>query len=187
MPVPEQRAVTPTSPTNVRTETAANVLTIATCCISLVLVAAHYSRTRLVDSHASVRVYRVGDLIDATVGLPLREASPTLLLALRADCGYCASSLPFYRSLLAELRVRSTSTTVVVVSRDVPETLERYLKSKDVKPDGIVQVKAGSLRIAKTPTVILLNSKAQIVGIWEGLLSPTQESEVRSLVFTTGR
>jgi hypothetical protein len=177
----------PTQPGQ-RLETVANVLAIATCCILLVLVASHWPfRNLRLSSTPRQTTYRIGDVIAVTSGIQPVGASRAFLLALRADCGYCAASLPFYKSLLAELRARSPETRVIVVSPDAPDYLERHLLSKGLKADSVVQVGPGSLRIARTPTVILLDRTAKIEGIWEGLLSREKEKEVLSLVTAANR
>lgn len=106
-------------------------------------------------------------------GIDSSRAARTLMVAVREGCSSCDASMPFYRKLLAE---RRDDLQNVVVA---PEDVGAYLAKHQVAPDAVVHVRnRTALPIQRTPTILAVNRKGEVVAEWEGALTAEQESEV---------
>jgi thioredoxin-related protein len=115
-----------------------------------------------------------------TVSLPgvdWERNGQALLLVLDTGCAYCTASAPFYRQILRETAQNRRVQLIAVLPQDV-STSRQYLKDLNVSIDEIRQSSLEALGVKGTPTLILVNSKAEVVSSWPGKLSPEKEREV---------
>lgn len=117
--------------------------------------------------------------------LELPESDLTLLMFLRSTCRYCTESMPFY-SRLKEARDRGAgSFRLAALSAEPREILDRYLSAYEVAVDSTIALSPSEFsefRVRGTPTLILVDRKNVVRGVWIGLLDPTQEAEVMTAV-----
>jgi hypothetical protein len=162
-----------------------NVATLITCCA--VLAALGTSAWNVRRSPLPPNAFRAGDRLPAFDGLRLDRANKTLVMVLKHDCHFCAESLPFYKSLRNR---RSTVTTaprpqLVVLTGDDRQTATRYLETNSIEVDGLAIVPTNrlqELRIAGTPTLLLVNHTGLIERVWIGKLDFSGEEEVRQAI-----
>lgn len=118
--------------------------------------------------------YQPGDKLRAMQGVDFTKPSATLVIFVREDCATCTSSMEFYKSLTStEHRAR-----IVAMSYDAPETLSKYLAAHGFEPDQAVSVPQDSLRIDKTPTLLIVGRDSTISKVWNGALLPRDEEDV---------
>lgn len=98
----------------------------------------------------------------------------TLVLALSTTCHFCTESAPFYQ----KLSKNHGSVRLVAAFPQTTNEGELYLDKFGVKVDEVKQVSFEKLRIAGTPTLVLIDNGGKVTRTWEGALSPERESEV---------
>lgn len=107
------------------------------------------------------------------------QKDQTLLITLQKGCHYCAESAPFYQRLAREVDSRQKTQLVAVLPQATTETLQ-YLSDLSVPISNVRQATLGSLKVAGTPTLIMVNREGIVTDVWIGKLSPEKESEVLS-------
>ena len=107
--------------------------------------------------------------------------SRTLLLVLSKDCRFCSESAQFYQRLAREMEGGADIRLVAVLPQEISEG-KKYLSDLGVSVNEIKQSSLGSLGVAGTPTLILVNNTGEVVGSWVGRLSPDGETEVLNLL-----
>lgn len=124
-------------------------------------------------------------LLGNTLRLPHDRTAPkaTLVLVLSTHCPFCASSMPFYRRVVASAAKTEDLRVVAVMQQDLKESAG-YLRQHGIDPStiGIHENRQLHLTVAATPTVLLLDQTDRIVGMWVGSLSALdQEAIVRRI------
>ena len=160
---------------NKRINLALNVM-IALVLVSIgVVVIRHYWRPR--SSAVPPRDYGVP--VGSKVSLPdidWEKNGQTLLLVLDTGCAYCTASAPFYQQIVRHNRgVQLIATFPQEISKS-----KQYLNDHNVPIDEVRQASLNSLGVKGTPTLILINSKAEVLRSWPGQLSTDTEKEVLS-------
>ena len=118
-------------------------------------------------------------------GLHLNRAETTLVMVLRHDCHFCAESVPFYKSLRKRPAKTAGTTQFVVLTGDDHETAMHFVETSDLPVDDVVTVardRLQELRVAGTPTLLLVDHTGLIQRVWLGKLDSNHEAEVRTLV-----
>lgn len=87
--------------------------------------------------------------------------------------------MPFYQSLIAD-GAKQGHLKTLVISLDPVDIGEAYLREHSIVADAVVQFPWKSRKkFAGTPTVVVVDSKATVVGLWSGFLDADREDEVR--------
>lgn len=158
---------------------------IAVLVVTLVLV------TMFVRSYfattSTKRVNVAGKLTsDTAIGeikdLDFVDAPRTLMMVLSTGCKYCIQSAPFYKTLSA-MRGRLTGRTRIVAvfpqnEQDVKSFLQEHQLEIEFRPN----VDFEKLGISSTPTLILLDSRKNILDSWVGSLSKGEQEEVAKVI-----
>jgi thioredoxin-related protein len=110
-------------------------------------------------------------------GMDWTQNEKTLLLVLQKGCRYCKQSAPFYQRLVKETATNRTIRLVAVLPQDVADGTQ-YLKELDVPISEVRQAALETLKVQGTPTLILVNSKGEVVESWAGKLPSDTETEV---------
>jgi len=155
------------------------------------LIAVMYAFTaRGVASPTSAQLppYIQGEVVPALPGADYAAVDQTVVLFLRSSCIYCEQSLPFYRRLVEARELRRASIRLVGITLENKEILDAFLVKGSVKLDATASVDVGDWKkLAKTPTVIVVDREGRVVKSWVGLLAPPLENEVlQQLKLRTG-
>jgi hypothetical protein len=100
----------------------------------------------------------------------------TLLLAVSTRCRFCSDSAAFYRQLLPEAARQGIP--VVAVSPERDERVRGFLHGLRVPITQVKQVDLRQLRIAGTPTLVLVDGSGRVLDVWRGRLTPSKETKV---------
>lgn len=104
----------------------------------------------------------------------------TLIMALSIGCHYCEASANFYRALL-HAAPPGTFHPIAVFPQPIKDA-KAYLNSLGINVADVRQRDLGSLGVAGTPTLILVNEKGRVKSTWVGQLPPPREEEVFRLL-----
>jgi thioredoxin-related protein len=119
-----------------------------------------------------------GDTLAPLEGYNWSSYPKTLVIAIRRGCPYCDASMPFYRQLGEQERSNMIRAHVLVVMPNDASSGGSLLSKYDVEVQTIFSQRLGALKVAGTPTVLLVDSSGRIERAWVGQLPPTAEKEV---------
>ncbi len=161
-----------------RLEVVAHLAIVLLCLVvSSVLVKQHFMPAGGVESIATIAP---GERPVLPAEVRGDGASPSLLIALQPDCGYCTRSLPFYRALISQRDAADPALRIVAVvgrPEDVPAESE-VLAAAGVAVDLVTAVDFGALGIPGTPFLVAIDETGQVRRTWPGALQPTEQSTV---------
>ncbi len=157
-------------------DTAANVAIILLCAVGLaVLIRGHW------HAETGPPVAEVGETLDAVRPLLDSGVAKTLFVALSPDCRYCTESLPFYERLGAIVTRNDMSVRLIgVVHEEADRALQARLMAQHgvVFDDLVVASFPETLEVQATPTLVLVDARAEVLGVWEGRLAKEAQTEV---------
>lgn len=159
-----------------RVELTANILIIV---LALLVGGTIVYKYFLYPPAAANRPARLQPTIGSKINLPdvsLSGKSKALVLVLQKGCRFCTESATFYERLVRE--VQNKDTKLVAVLPSSKEESAAYLHGFGITNLEIKQVSLNDLQVSGTPTLILINEKAEILNFWVGKLTPDKEDEV---------
>jgi hypothetical protein len=161
-------------------------LTAVIAAIAVVVVAVNQRERGIVASRTRVEAIQVQ--VNGPIKVPgvdFRLSDRTLVLVASTSCRYCTNSLPFYKRL-SELGSREAKRLrFVVVGQEPVERLEDYFSKAGVSIDQITSVAGAEAPSLVTPTLILVDQRSIVGGIWRGQQSSENEEEVIRAVSVT--
>jgi hypothetical protein len=127
--------------------------------------------------------YVAGGTIPTVAGLDFDASGYTVLLVIRSTCRYCTESMGFYKSLTDLNRSIRSDVRFVAVCPEDQSQCQTYLRNHAVVLDQVVSFTPGAtLNIRATPTVMIVDRKRTLLGIWVGLQRDAGQREIRSVV-----
>src|SRR5262245_23715517 len=122
--------------------------------------------------------YKTGQTID--VPSDWYQSSPyTVVLFARASCGACQNAQPFFKQLVSGLKGRAT---VVLAGGELErEDDAQYGRALGLK-DAAIRVAPAGLKVRATPTLVLINQRGEILGAWEGVGPPEQQTTIAKAI-----
>lgn len=120
-------------------------------------------------------VVKVGDRLTLpdTAGT---EASRRLLLVFRTGCHYCVESLPFYGEL-ARMAVHDGLAFVTPIGEEAATT--QAVHGARIESVPVYAADFAKNRFFATPLVLSVDAQRQVLAVWRGKLSPSEQAEVR--------
>ncbi len=156
------------------------VLIVASLVAAIVFGYSVYQRAQMSNQPPAQQSldYPPGSQIQDSGHLALAGSSLTLVLMTSSSCHFCAESLPFYRRITP--KAHSDGVRVVAITREDPDVNKNYLAASGVAVDDVLFADDDGIRVAATPTLLLLRSDGSIVNSWVGKLTAAQEKEIWS-------
>ncbi len=141
-----------------------------------------FTVTSLVVSHLGAKgpteqggLLKIGDAIRVP-DVDWQRNHRTLVLALSTSCKFCGVSAPFYRALLAT--AGSGEWQSVAVMPQPVEVSTGYMQSKGYAVQTVRQIDLSTIRVSRTPTLLLVDERGHLQQQWIGMLSPADEVDV---------
>jgi hypothetical protein len=161
-----------------RLEIGANVAVIVA---ALVVVAVAASRMWPQHSHVPPASYAAGEPLGDVPGVDFRGSERTVLLFVRSTCRFCTESMPFYGKIVVDARAGQYARVIAVSDEEIDVT-KSYFARHGVPIQEVVKTDAQRLRIAGTPTILVVDRGGSVQGAWVGTLGASAQSDVlRSL------
>ncbi len=124
-------------------------------------------------------VFRDGTTAKRINRIPSFDSSKnTLLIGLSTACKYCDASVPFYEEL-ARKNSENQKVNLVAVFREDKLFVEDFLSRSHLHIESLSETDFGEMGIRGTPTIVLINEDKNVIQMWEGQLTPSQEAEIR--------
>ena len=164
-----------------RLERLTNVL-IAAACVTVIsdIVAARLlpPGAKPAVAKGSTPAYAAGERFTLPPSVSFQPTAPTLYLVVRETCSFCQASVPFYQELANTIRQRPERPLLVGLCNDTSQGCAAYFRKSAVETDRTFGVAPTHLKVAGTPTIILVDRNGLVRSVWRGKLSRTQELEV---------
>lgn len=111
---------------------------------------------------------------------PDLRGQPVLLVALQTDCHFCEESMPFYKSI--NERSNSLNAHLLFIFPESAAAGRVVLSEHGVVARDVRQMDFANLKIAGTPTVLLLSADGHVNDLWVGKLSEARQEQVQQAV-----
>ena len=122
--------------------------------------------------------YKTGQTID--VPAEWYQSSPyTVVLFARASCGACQNAQPFFKQLVTGLKGRAA--VVLAGGEQGQDDDAQYGRALGLK-DPAIRVAPDGLKVRATPTLVLINRRGEILGAWEGVGPPEQQTTIAKAI-----
>jgi hypothetical protein len=109
-------------------------------------------------------------------GVDWKKNGNTLVMVLQEGCKYCEERAPFYHRL-HDQRSGSQPRMVAVIPGEKAETV-RYLTDHGVLADDVINTSLDDVKVAATPTLLLVDQSGYVKSAWVGKLDESREKEV---------
>ncbi len=116
------------------------------------------------------------------VALPAADWSgheKNVVMVLREGCHYCSASAPFYQKLVHAAEKAPGVHLMAVLPQEPPQA-KKYLEKLGVTVGDVQQAPLGSLKIAGTPTLLLVDRAGVVKNVWVGQLDGQGQADVLS-------
>ena len=159
-------------------ETATNIAILLTCVLASTVLVRKLNLFRLGNNNA-IYALKTGDVIPPPWGVRPRANETTVVAVVRSTCRFCTASIPFYREVMLTGRRASSSRPVrfVVVSDETSAVTAAYLSSHGLSGAQIISAPAATLRVAGTPTLLVVDESGIIRDRRVGQLSLEMQRE----------
>ena len=124
------------------------------------------------------KLIAIGDRISLSDTPPVEAGKRLVVLFLRSDCVFCTKSAEFYKAVSAGL-AQSANTRVIAVFSTIDSRSDEYMGELGLADLQMVRASLGSLGIAETPTIVLIDDANTVQEVWRGKLSRKQEVEFK--------
>jgi hypothetical protein len=108
----------------------------------------------------------------------------TFLLIVNSGCEFCTASMPLYRRLV-EAAAGCPEINMRFVSSEAPYTTHSYLAAHGFPNADVLSVSRTALRGTRYPTMLVANSSARIITLWQGTLTAQGEAAALQLATCT--
>lgn len=123
-----------------------------------------------------------GETLAAVPGFNFSESDQSLLLIMSTRCVYCDESAPFYRQLAGAQLRGDRSVRLVAVLPNSEEEVRQYMQQRQLQIAAIPAVNLRTLKVAGTPTLILVDGSGRVLDFWVGKLSLDAEQQVLKII-----
>lgn len=118
-----------------------------------------------------------GQQLPAISGIDYRASASTLLVAMSTKCVYCTQNIPFYNQLADMKNTGKVSLRTVALFPNSDNEVQHYVQQHQLKIDHKSSVDFGQLKLAGTPTMILVDENGRVTNFWVGALKPDAQQQ----------
>jgi thiol-disulfide isomerase/thioredoxin len=157
-------------------EVTTNILVVLVVLGAVAIIARNYFASRRTESPSKIQV---GTIFPAIPQVHLNQSPKTLILALSVHCRFCIQSIPLYHRLAEVARENKDSFRIVAIFLNKESDLvSQFAEEHKLAILAVPSVDFASAKIAKTPTLVLVDNNGKVLESWVGQLSEDQEKDV---------
>jgi hypothetical protein len=157
-------------------EVLTNIAILVVCCLLVYVLVTR--RDFFFHRHHPAAVDLKGMVLPSPPGYSWSAQGPTLVLALRVGCRFCAASMPFYKRLTDLEASHHLHAHLLAYMPDDPAVAEQDLHSYGIDISGDFGHSLDALHVSGTPTLLLVDPSGKIENAWVGELPASKENEV---------
>jgi thioredoxin-related protein len=162
-------------------DTAANVAIIVACAAAVLWIGVQV-KDRFSPPKAPPQPGQVarGEVFPELKGVVPAGAPKALVMALSPTCRFCTESMPFYKRLVDERNAKGSAVKVIAAVPAESARAEESAKLSEagVSTDGVVALDFAKVKVAGTPTILLVDKQGKVLGVWVGKLDGRGEKDV---------
>lgn len=173
----------PPAPQRTKLDTAANVAIIVACAAAVFVLL--NNQFQFLGPQRAAPPAMPGQVAKGEVFAELQKVVPAgapkaLVMALSPTCGFCTQSMPFYKRLVDERNEKGSPVKVIaaVPGEGVRQEESTKLAEAGVATDGVVTLDFAKVKVAGTPTILLVDNKGKVLDVWVGKLDEGGEKAV---------
>jgi len=155
-------------------EVVTNIALIALACI----IGYDFLLARSTSKNPLPASVQVGDQLPSLAAYDWKSHDRTLVLALKNGCRFCEESFPFYRKLAELEKSNQTDAHLIAVFPDDPAAVRQHLETQRLAVEAFAGVELNQVKVAGTPTLILIDRQGLASRVWIGALAAAGEAEV---------
>ncbi len=121
---------------------------------------------------------KVGDQLHSLSVYDWNSHDRTLVLALKNGCHFCEESIPFYRKLLELEKSNQIDAHLIAVFPDDPAAVRQLVETQRLAVEAFPSVELSQMKVAGTPTLILVDRHGRVSRVWLGELTPAWQADV---------
>jgi len=110
-------------------------------------------------------------------GIDYAGTASTLLIAMNTKCDYCTQSIPFYNQLADIKNTGKISPRAVAIFPNSKDEVQQYTQQYQLKIDHKSAIDFEHLKLAGTPTMILVDQNGRVINFWVGALRPEAQQQ----------
>jgi hypothetical protein len=114
----------------------------------------------------------------AIAGVPWAKAPRTIVVGMRLGCPYCERSIPFFLQVAASPALTKGQAQLVIVMPDQRDIASHYLKRVGLGAATLITSPIQAIGSTSTPTMLIVNSKANIQHSWVGMLPQVEQTKL---------
>jgi hypothetical protein len=161
-------------------ETATNIAVLLAAIAVLASVAAVYLRPKSLPQLQTG--LQKGETLAPVPDFNFGDSDRSLLLVMSTRCVYCDESVPFYKQLIGAQQLGNQSVRIVAVLPNSDEEVRQSMQQKQLQIAAIPSANLKTLKVAGTPTLILVDSGGRVIDFWVGKLSQDTEQQVLKII-----
>jgi len=172
---------TPQKPPKSSLDTAANIAIIVVCAIAaVVLIRNQFFPPRPGPPPGSPAMVEKGDRLEPIKAVLPAGTNRALVVAVSPTCHFCNESMGFYKQLLDERNQKSSPVKfIAAVPTDEAKAEEaQKFATAGAQPDGLVRLDFSAIKVAGTPTLLLVDNSGKVLDVWVGKLDEGGQKEV---------
>jgi thioredoxin-related protein len=123
-----------------------------------------------------------GQQIPQVAGINYGNSAHTLLVAMNTQCGYCTKSIPFYNELAKLEQNSKTPLHIVAAFPNQAEQVRQYVEQHQLKLESKDSIDFAQLKVAGTPTMILVDQSGHVIDFWVGGIPPEDQQKVLAAI-----
>ena len=153
-----------------------NLVIVTTC--AAVLGTIVEQRFRAAAASRTNQPFKIGAKADALPGVRYDSTPATLVLYLNSGCRFCGESLPFYRDLADWTKTDGVRghLSLVAVSPEPEPQFQKYLDENRLRVSRVLNHPGATV---PTPTLVLVDKRGLIAGVWLGRQTADGERSIR--------
>ena len=97
-------------------------------------------------------------------------------------CGYCNESIPFYKQLVEAQQSSDQNVRLVAVLPNSEVEVKQYMQQQQLNISTVPKVNLQTLKVAGTPTIILVDNGGRVLDFWVGKLPQDSEQQVIKII-----
>ena len=147
---------------------------------AVVLIAIKILKPELLAPKEKVAPQEPSISAGAKLALPAADWSSheqTVVMVLREGCRFCTASAPFYQKLVQAAAKSPGVHLMAVLPQEIPQG-KKYLDTLGVPVVDVQHAELASLKIAGTPTLLLVDRGGVVKNVWVGQLTNQGEADV---------
>jgi hypothetical protein len=114
-------------------------------------------------------------------GLDFTKSDRTLLFVLSSQCPFCRQSEGFYRTLAGNSSQYKNLQFAAALPQPEPEG-RAYLHQAGIRISQVTSTDLGTIGVEGTPTLVLVDSRGNVLQYWTGKLAPEGEKQVMDAI-----